>query len=214
MVVVLLAYWLTQYAACMMIGDVTLGVRTYLRTLFNGQGFWGVSPDASWFLYAYILLLVFMPFIRMLANRMRDVDFLCLFIMQVLIGCLLPSIMEMLSTTCTIVCQPFSLQPFSVVFGAFYMLLGYFAAVRIPAMQIKPGWRWIFAAVVVVFAALALSTSNDFWLSPFALCVFLSIKVLLNRVRIGWFTSKILILLGSAIFTVMLTENIFRTLFS
>lgn len=212
MVVVLLAYWLIQYAACMLIGDATFGVRTYFRALFSGQGFWGVSPDASWFFYAYLLLLVFMPFISMLANRMRDTDFLFIFIIQVVIGCLLPWMMEMLGANCTNVSQPFSRHPFSVVFGAFYMLLGYFAAVRIPFMQIKPGCRWGGAAVVAVSAALALKTGNELWLPPFALCVFLAVKRLLERARVGRLTGKILILLGSAVFTVMITENIFRTL--
>ena len=212
MAVVLLAYWLIQYAACMLIGDAMFGVRTYFRALFSGQGFWGVSPDASWFFYAYLLLLVFMPFISMLANRMRDTDFLFIFIIQVVIGCLLPWMMEMLGANCTIVSQPFSIHPFSVVFGAFYMLLGYFAAVRIPAMQIKHGWRWGFAAVVAVSAALALRTGNELWLPPFALCVFLAVKRLMERARVGRLMGKILILLGSAVFTVMITENIFRTL--
>lgn len=102
----------------------------------------------------------------MLANRMRDRDFLSLFIIQVLIGCLLPWMMEMLGTECTIVSQPFKLHAFSVVFGAFYMLLGYFAAVRIPSMNIKPVWGWMFAAIVVVFAVLALGTGNELWLPP------------------------------------------------
>lgn len=212
MVVVLLAYWIIQYAACILLGDATFGIRTYLRALFAGEGFWGVSPNASWFFYACLLLLVFLPFISMLANRMRDRDFLCLFIIQVLIGCLLPWMMEMLGAECTIVSQPFKLHAFSVVFGAFYMLLGYFAAVRIPSMNIKPVWGWMFAAIVVVFAVLALGTGNELWLPPFALCVFLAVKKLMQRVRAGSCAGKILILCGSAVFTVMITENIFRTL--
>lgn len=213
MVVVLLAYWLIQYAACISLGNATFGVRTYVRTLFTGQGFWGVSPDASWFFYAYLLMLVFMPFISMLANRMRNVDFLYLFAIQLVIGCILPLLARLVGADFSIICQPFSgYQPFNPVFGAFYMLLGYFAAVRIDAMQNTGNWRWAFLAGVIVFAVLALYTKNPQWLPPVALGVFLAVKGIMNHMKFGRVMTNILLLCGGAVFAVMITENIFRTL--
>lgn len=214
MVVVLLAYWLIQYGAGMLLGDATFGIRTYVRALFAaGHGFCGVSTWAGWFFYAYLLLLVFMPFISMLANKMRNVDFLYLFAIQVVIGCILPPLTHFVGAEFTVISQPFSsIQPFSLIFGAYYMLLGYFAAVRIDAMQDIGKWKWPFVAGVIVFAGLALYTKNPLWLPPVALAVFLAVKGIMNRLTLGKVMTKLLLLCGSAVFTVMITENIFRTL--
>ena len=213
MVVVLLAYWLIQYGACVLIVDATFGVRTYMRVLFAGQGLYGVSPDASWFFYAYLLLLIFMPFISMLANRMRNVDFLYLFAIQVVIGCILPYLAQLEGVEFTIISQPFcSFQPFSLIYGAYYMLLGYFAAVRFETMQGISKWSWPLVAGAIVFAGLALYTKNPLWLPPVAMGVFLSVKEIMNRLTLGKLMTKIVLLCGSAVFTVMITENIFRTL--
>lgn len=108
-----------------------------------------------------------MPFISMLANRMRNVDFLYLFAIQVLIGCILPPLAHFVGAEFTVISQPFSsIQPFRLIFGAYYMLLGYFAAVRIDAMQDIGKWRWPFVAGVIVFAALALYKKNPFGCHP------------------------------------------------
>lgn len=215
-VVVLLLFWLLQYGFEVCTTDARFGVRTYLRLICEG-GLYDIAPAASWFFYGYLLLLLFMPLIRPMVQGMGNTCFLYLFALQLAIGAVLPGFMEAAGLHSTIpVLQPFVRMPFSLAYGMYYLVLGYFLEHRLPAMAFPRAAKVSFACITVVCTALAAKTGNPQWLPPLAAAAYLGARKLAASVACLQLpmARSVIVACGGAVFFVMMTENIFRCLFA
>lgn len=239
--IVIVAYGVLQYGFFIWTthGEMLWSWKLLIRAVYTGwpiaaKGFVGY-PSAIWFLYAYLAMLLVLPFLRAMVRHLRDRDYLYLFALQIILVALLPLGMDTIYGAslsagggCSRCC---SYIPF---FGScsyvIYMLLGYFLEHRLPC-QFWQGRakRWLVAlAPVCILCSLIgvelvrldggldapRETDVQYYLSCFLLlpCAFLYCLVQRScaNIPMSGLLAKVITLAGGSVFTVMLTENIFR----
>ena len=219
----------------------------YLCRGREGRGFWdiytlfheklGEYNDfwASWFLCAYLGILLMLPFLRMVARAMTREAFLYMLGVQVVFCCVLP-------VCCLLMGEyaghsqfsywlPFHPQtgtlPFSAGYCAFYVLLGYFLEHRVSV----EGWRKYCcpaAALAVLclaagalgmelgrfFAGESIIDQSTVFLTAFlpipCMVAYMSLKSACVRSEFKPVTRRVIASLGGAVLCVMLFENLFR----
>ena len=136
---VIIYFWTLQWSADIISGGSFPSPDQFLQSLYSLTPL-SVRAGAhvSWFLYAYLAMLLLLPLLRRLAHSMRDRDYLYLFGLQLVIAALLPTFVcllvgsEMSSRLCEYL--PFTRPdyvPFGAGFCAVFMLLGYFLEHRL-----------------------------------------------------------------------------------
>ena len=188
----------------------------------------GKRAQVTWFLYAYLMLLVFLPLLRALAAKMRPMDYMyllsiccvCEFLLK------LPYFLQFSKIYFLFKHTPFmplsEFGPFTAGYGAFYMLMGFFAERHLIEKMQSSTFRWSLAGISVLL--LILSTvvltivQNQQLMGCFlpipTIAIYLWAKYMFERYPAPSWYAKILCLLGSSVFVVMLTENIWRTIVS
>lgn len=236
--IVIVGYGVLQYGYALYEagGAMLWSWRLLLQTIYTG---WPLNvhtagyPSAVWFLYAYLAMALFLPFLRAMVRRLEAQHYLYLFTLQIILGAALPLAAALIigspasSRYCTYL-------PFLSAGGIpIYMLLGYFLEHVLPQMP----WRCPFRMHLCWLAPLALLCGaagmelmrrqtgaaaideqqagnflTAFLLLPCALSYLASMRLCKNWNAAG-VAARTVCLLGPAVFTVMLTENIFRSQF-
>lgn len=190
---------------------------------------------AAWFLYAYVGVLIMLPFLRFIAAALTDRWMLYLLGVQMIFCCFYPALCLCLGKYLGLSnfndWLPFHPEtdnlPFSAGYCMFYMLLGYYVEHRISFEWWNKYKKILVATAVICLLAgmfcmeitrqlvgeIRINLSNLFLTSflpiPCA-TVYLTFKYgIVKKERKGMF-QNITATLGSAVFTVMLTENLFR----
>lgn len=236
-IIVLISYGLLQYCYALyeMRGEMQWSWRLVIQNIYSG---WPLNlhsasyPSAVWFLYAYLAMMLFLPIMRTLVRAMSADHYIYLFALQILLLGVLPMCAGILYTTgvsgTTRICAYF---PF-VLGGiyALYMLLGHFCENVLPHMHEKrkiermllwatPLCLFLGAAGMYLYPdARSMGMPNEmqqtgfmasFLLLPCA-CIYLLTKRCLSKISQESICGRTLCCLGGGVFTVMLTENIFR----
>ena len=215
------------------------GVGGVVEMLYTGQiqGMGGRAPFVAWFLYAYLALLLFLPLLRRLAQGMRNADFVYMMCLQLLLVAALPAGVHALSggflegeLQRNLPFVPLGeTVPFTAMYGAFYMLVGYYLEhrVRLYESPRRVGWLSAAAAGCVVLGCVMVNyhRATDGIPMPYIgytyWCAFLllpCVAVYLLAQRVAGllagkhFASCVVCLLGSGVFAALLTENIWRCL--
>ena len=191
---------------------------------------------ASWFLYAYIGMLLMLPLIRPIAGCTADAVFVYLFVVQFVFCCAIPAAALCLGEYegCSvysnwILFQPeIGTLPFSAGYCVFYLLTGYFLEHRVSEkIWQKYSGTLLMAAVLCIVAAVvctdaarrvqnvsslqeAVVFQTAFLPIPCAV-FYMALKSWCARTQIQPRSRSAVAALGGAVFTVMLTENLFRT---
>ena len=115
------------------------------------RGFFaGVMDETHWYLYAYLGLLVCLPFLRRAARGMTHTEAIVLVCMRFLFYSLLPGlncITNYKGYPAVPVSSAFTV-PFAVVDILFYPIMGYYLEEKLPWE--KADWRWAAASVAVI----------------------------------------------------------------
>lgn len=199
----------------------TLSV-SFVHFIFND---YNLSPT-NWFIYTYFSLIVLLPFIRILAKSIPNRLYLYLFLIHFVFCAAVPAIFTLLFHTKGVFyssgCTNDTPAPYSTLYGVFYMLLGHFLENR---CQLNKRLLIILAMAsaitLAVVCALQMTYNvgsngkliNLFGFQPIIIaCFYITAKRFFTCYHIPALLSRMIILLGSAAFTIMLTENIFREL--
>lgn len=115
------------------------------------RGFFaGIMDETHWYLYAYLGLLVCLPFLRRAARGMTHTEAIVLVCMRFLFYSLLPGlncITNYKGYPAVPVSSAFTV-PFAVVDILFYPIMGYYLEEKLPWE--KADWRWAAASVAVI----------------------------------------------------------------
>lgn len=225
---------LIQWAFYIYWKDEPCEVHVLVRKLFFGQAGFN-SFNASWYLYAYMGLLLTLPVWRAIAKSLSDSSFLYILGVQFVFCCVIPVCLmcylgKYMQYSCFNVWLPFHQQgiyrPFSAGYLVFYMMMGYFLEHRVPLEFYRKhedkfillAFACIFAGVVCMEVArhyLAVAKLHE---SNIFLTTFLPIPIAVTYMSIksACFNKdfkaikRIIASLGSAVFAVMCFENLFR----
>ena len=124
------------------------------------RGFFaGIMDETHWYLYAYLGLLVCLPFLRRAARGMTHTEAIVLVCMRFLFCSLLPGL------NCITNYKGYPAVPvsgsFSVPFAAldilFYPVMGYYLEEKLPWE--KADWRWAAASVAVICGGIGVSAA-------------------------------------------------------
>lgn len=225
-VLVIVIFWAIQYAFVLFRRGVPWDFGRFLELTLCG-GWIGIPTWVEWYLYAYLGLLLVLPFTRILARNFSNANFLYLFALQLCFCWLFPVLYALLTSSDS---HPLSLSlvpldrmpgiyPFSLMYGVFYMLLGYFLEHRLT--DFEPTRKKLLALWFASFGIIAVSIlvtrhvtgslrpgelAYGCLLLPSA-TLFLTVKSIhISSLRI----SKPLQTFSGAVLFVMLTENLFR----
>ena len=121
--------------------------------------FGGIMDETHWYLYAYLGLLVCLPFLRRAARGMTHMEAMVLVCMRFVLISLLPGLNYMMNYR-GYPSVPFS-GSFSVPFAAldilFYPIMGYYLEEKLPWE--KADWRWAAAGVAVICGGIGASAA-------------------------------------------------------
>ena len=233
--VVLLLIAVVQYGwSCCRENTSFAGVSCIYGMLYRGFEYCN-SFGAGWFLYAYLGILLLLPFIRVLVKSLPDSAFVYLVGLQMFFCCVLPVIgfcsgrdMGLSALNSWLPFHPFSRTlSFSWGYCVFYLLLGYFVEHRLTVelWLRNKGKMAMLAIVCIVLGAVYMDIARRCsglpaihesipYLTAFlpvpCMVVYLALKAYCTQVEFGQTTKRIVAALGAAVFTVMLTENLFR----
>ncbi len=232
MVVVIIT--IVQYAFHCCIVQEGFNLKTFLSQFYHGV----ICNEfrASWFLYAYIGMLLMLPLIRPIAGGAADAVFVYLFAVQFVFCCAIPAAVLCLGEyegysvySNWILFQPeIDTLPYSAGYCVFYLLAGYFLEHRVSEkIWQKYSGTLLMAAVLCIVAAVVCTDAARRIQGVFALqetvvfqtaflpipCAvfYLALKAWCARVPVNLQGRRAVAALGGAVFTVMLTENLFRT---
>lgn len=227
-----------------------IGLLQYVLYLCRGRdggGMWGIYTVfhedlgeyndfwASWYLCAYLGILLMLPFLRMIAGAMTRGAFFYMLAGQFVFCCVLP-VCGLLLGEHVGYCQfsywlPFHPQtgtlPFSAGYCAFYVLVGYFLEHRVP---VEAWQRYRRQGIVLAVLCLAAGAAGmelgrylgeesmidqaTVFLSAFlpipSMVAYMSLKSACTGVEFKPMTRRVIATLGGAVLCVMLFENLFR----
>ena len=236
---VILGFTLLQCAWLAYSGAEIPGVGGVVEMLYTGQiqGMGGRAPFVAWFLYAYLALLLFLPLLRRLAQGMRNADFVYMAGLQLLLVAVLPAGVHALSggflegeLQRNLPFVPLGeTVPFTAMYGAFYMLVGYYLEhrVRLYDSPRQVGWLSAAATGCVVLGCVMVNYHRatdgipmpyigyTYWCAFLLLpcvAVYLWAQRLAGRLAGNALISRVVCLLGGGVFAALLTENIWRCL--
>ena len=212
-----------------------IGVRSFLGNCYWGSATHGyvlgsVEAWAVWFLYAYMGLMLMLPFLRSMAAGMTTVHFWYLFGLQIVCGIMIPNLFSIVtgfSTADSGILRYLPLCGNVLV----YVLAGYSVEERVDINKLgrkQIGGLVLASAVFVAMAAIMPEVLRQRIQAPhlselvpnmtaFMLIPCMTIVIVMKklcRCQLSHGAAAILRALGGAVFTVMLVENILRVVIS
>lgn len=232
-VIVLLLFQVMQavyYAvAC---GENGIGIRSFLSDCYWGsieKGYvlgW-TGAGTVWYFYVYIGILLMLPFLRSMVKGMEAVHFHYLFAIQMVFFVLCPALFVMITGNST---KDFALIKYlplcSNIF--IYVFAGYYAehVVKLENLR-KKHFIWLITAAVIIIMLAAMMPEwvrvrmnaprveqyvpgmIQYLLVP-CITLYLIVKKWVASCSLSCKVTSVLQVLGGAVFTVMLVENILR----
>lgn len=215
-----------------MCGENGIGFRSFLGDCYWGNagksyvlGWTGAS--AVWFLYAYIALLLMLPFLRTMVKGMELMSFYYLFALQIILCVVVPAIFVLVTGNTP---EDFRVLKYLPLCGnvLVYVIAGYYAEHKLRVEKLKKWHILCLIAASSVFVLLAGMMSEwarlrmgaervnqyvpgltAYMLIP-CITIFIVAKKLLASVSEKKWVVNVLRALGGAVFVVMLVENILR----
>lgn len=228
---VLACIWLVQYAYLCFAGETKFGVRTYLVTLLGMDNSLVRMADfsVSWFLYTYLFLMMFLPLLRILAQKMRNRHYIYMLALQVGLCGVLPFVYACCTGTYHVFPNSFA-APDDVLYGTFFMFMGYFVETRCFHVLHEKKWLFRLVAAVVVCSLCSVyliqgcmhagenhmiswSASACMATLP-AIALYVLVRFAVLRLRPTPGLGRGISAVGAGVFFVMLTENLWRKLFA
>lgn len=181
-----------------------------------------MQPYTIWYLYAYLTLMLMLPFIRPMAKGMGNASYLYMIVLQIFFCGFVTtgiSIYEGEKFFCDYcVLQTNHSIAFSIMYGVFFMLVGYYLEHRINLAAATRHLKWILPVGFLSQAAFALYISacfdghlkgvnGSFLLLP---CIGTYLFFKLHLSVSAPFVKKMILWMGSGVFFLMMSENIFR----
>lgn len=223
--------WLVQYAFVCAKGDTQFGVRTYLAAVLSVDN--GIMRQAGfavvWYLYVYLFLMMLLPLLRVLAQRMRNRHYIYLLAFQVTVCGLVPFAYACATGSYYMFSFPF-VAPNDVWYGAFFMLMGYFVETRCRHTLHRREWllKCLLATAVCAVCSVYLlqccvTADMEFftlWAATAcmatlpAIALYVLVRRAAFRLKPASAAGLTLSTLGAGVFFVMLTENLWRSLFA
>lgn len=223
--------WLVQYAYVCFAGGARFGVRTYLEAVLSVDN--GIMRRAGfavvWYLYVYLFLMMLLPLLRVLAQRMRNRHYIYLLAFQVTSCGLVPFAYACATGSYYKFSFPL-VAPNDVWYGAFFMLMGYFVETRCFHTLNKRRWlkRLLLATAVCSVCSVYLfqecvkkdMENITLWAATACMATLpaITLYVLVRRATLrlnpASAAGRTLSALGAGVFFVMLTENMWRRLFA
>lgn len=221
-------FWTVQYAFVFFWRDEPWDFARFVE-LVACNGWVGIPTYVAWYLYAYLGLLLILPYTRTLARNISNTGFLYLFVLQFCFCWFLPAVYSLYTKSDTL---PLSLSlvplyrepgicPFSLMYGVFYMLLGYFLECRLAdfVLSRKHLLALYSASIVIIAVSILVAWYATGSYSPGQLaygCLVIpvaSLFLIAKRIRVSSpGICKSLQTFSGAVLFVMLTENLFRIL--
>lgn len=209
------AYQILQHVYGYFISNHPITIPYFLENCLFGK-MCNAKNGAVWFLYAYLVFLLMLPFLRLLVKQMSNAHFLYLFAIQLIFAAFIPCE----NTACTeflILCNNVYL----------YVLAGYYVEHKINVSHLICKYKLflIFASIICVLLGGAMCEVDRIIIGAknirhetlaFKGCllipcitVFLLVKSRMANIKSAkW--EHILSVLGGAVFSIMLFENILR----
>jgi hypothetical protein len=232
MIVLFLFHAMQSLYYSWMCGENGIGFRSFL-----GDCYWGnagksyvlgwTGAGAVWFLYAYIALLLMLPFLRTMVKGMELMSFYYLFALQIILCVVVPALYVLVTGNTP---KGFGVLTYLPLCGnvLVYVIAGYYAEYKVSVEKLKKWHTLCLIAASVVFVLLAGMmpewarlrmgaeyVSQDvpgltaYMLIP-CITVFIIVKKLLSSASEKKWVVNVFRALGGAVFVVMLVENILR----
>lgn len=231
MVLAIALIWLVQYAQACLSGQALFGVHTYLAAVLSVDN--GIMRTTgfvvAWYLYVYMFLLMLLPLLRILAQKMRNRHYIYLLALQVGLCGALPVAYACITGSYYQFSFPF-VTPNDVWYGAFFMLMGYFVENRCLHTLNRRQWllKCLLATAVcsvccVYLLQCCVTADIEFftlWAATACMATLpaITLFVLVRRAAFhlnpASAAGRTLSSLGAGVFFVMLTENLWRRLFA
>lgn len=216
---VLILFSAVQYGVDVLRGHAQEVSLSYLlRGILSG----GIE-ETYWYLYAYLGMLLLLPFLRILVRGMRQKEFRYLLLLELVFVILLPTVSRF-----TQIGVPGTL--YEVPVNVFYMLAGCYLAGKEHGLTAAGApskgqiWAGVLAVPVCVLGACSVvygtclktgsytQESLDAFTPLLAVVVFETVRVLCSRVSFSEKVQKGIVALGSCTFGIYLTEQLVRIL--
>lgn len=233
---VILLFHVIQSAWYLYDGGVNgIGIRSFLGDCYWGSCIHGyvlgsVGAGAVWFLYAYLGLILMLPFLRSMVAGMTSMHFRYLFGLQIVCGVMVPILFSMATGFSTADSGILRYMPMcgNVLI---FVLAGYYVEERVDVNKLgrkQMGCLVLTSAVFVAMAAIMPEVIRQRIQAPvlsqyipgitaFLLIPCMTIVIIMKklcRYQLSRRAATILRALGGAVFTVMLVENILRAVIS
>ncbi len=217
--IIILFIQFIQHAYAHYVLGANFGIRMFFMALVRGYCIPVPAQSMNltiWFLYAYLAFLALLPFLRLLAKHMTNEHFVFLFVLQLTTWAFLPYA-DTFYTKYLFLCNNAYL----------FTLAGYYAEHRIRIESFNKKWIIISCAtsllcilVSIIMYRVAQLVSVGKFANQYTLCFtggllipcitlfLLSKKILSGNIKPA--ISKVICLLGSSVFFIMLFENILR----
>lgn len=195
-----------------------------IQSIWRNVG--GSVANVKWFLSAYLMLLIFLPLIRILARHMQNRDYLYLLliccVVEMMIHVPYYFMYEMYpGIVANSLFRPLGPDvPFTAGYGVFFMLMGRYSDIFLAKKMEKKLFRSSIA--IGAFICLIISTfvlynvRNQELMGGFiaipTISAYLWVKYLSEKVNITGHVGVLISLMGGSVLTIMLTENICRDL--
>lgn len=227
---VLAAFTFLQFYIRSLQTGIPMNLRFSLLQFLEGHGTVAQLEWVTtfWFLYAYLAMLLFLPFLRILAANLRREHFRLLAALCVVLGGLFPILLCLLNHGQFV--KPDILKYTSLLsWWILYPLLGYYLACRVDPARWTERRMWLLGSVAVAAIAVTmLITRYHLAVEPsleeskvqvFHNCLiilptcflFLFFRKKVANVRADSFSGRLFIYLGGLSFCVMLLEENART---
>lgn len=220
--IVLFVVQLGIYLTNVLVSGIKGGVDDYSVWDF-ARKFFGVSVpggESYWFLYSYIALLCFLPFLKRILDRITKYEFLAILIMHFVISSLIPVInLAALALDAEDIGWPSRLQlPLVTVKPFFFAICGYYLDTKadmalVRKQRIKLAAACVLAVIVSCVAVkmeAALRGYSESYISLFdyvlAIGVFLGVKSLNADKKVKNGSKQLVLLMGSLSFGVYLLD--------
>lgn len=215
MFIVVIFAIILQYAYLCITQSITPSVMEGLKAFYTG----GIITQ-QWFLYAYISMLLLLPFLQKLAGQLEEKDFLYLIILQVIFHTICPMVEAITDWEATTIALPLLENIL------FYPLLGYYLANKIKMFD---SIKW---TVLLNIGAIVISVGNalmnhhswtngeriaygELFTYLYAAALFLLIKYLFTQVILPKEKAqKFWAFCRNGIFGTYICENIFRDFYT
>ncbi len=231
--IVLLLFHLGQsFYYSWMCGENGIGFRSFLGDCYWGSASMGyvlgwTGAAAVWFLYAYIALLLMLPFLRAMVKGMELMSFYYLFALQIILCVVFPALFVLVTGKTSEGFRVLNYLPFCGNMLV-YVIAGYYVEYKVCVKKLK---RWHILCLITasgVFVMLAglmpewarlrmgAECVNQYvpGLTSYLLVPCITIFIIVKKLFVSALEKKWMVnvtsSLGGAVFVVMLVENILR----